>query len=518
MATTNTSTTRLLKGRSKIVTEYRSEDLKDYTKLMKLLNTSRDKHIINKSDIDYLIEYRKGVQPILSKTKQVREEINNILLINHAEMITRNIIGYFLGTPIQYIQSGASQQSDIDLLNKYVGYEDKPSVDKELGEFQSICGTAYRIVYTDGIFADEVPFEEKSLDPSTTYVVYENNIAERPILGVTYYNVYDENNLVVNVKIYAYTEFGMYEILTDISGKVSENSIYNFTPYDVGGVPIIEYPNNMWRIGDWELYMGLMDGINALQSGRLDDIDQVIQSLLVFTNADIDEENYKIMREQGVVLLKNKTGSPSSVESITNSLDQSGMNMFSQELESLLYAMIGIPDRNNRAGGGGDTGQAVELRDGWADLEIVARNKELVFKKAEKQTLKIILKILSNTKKTKLTLLDVDIKFSRNKNNNLLVKTQSFETLLRTKVLSPADCLTIVDLVSDVNEFVARGEAFWGDAFAGKLESENKAEQSNISLEQSNVNLETAKNPPTEPIAGAKETAPKENKPKKENE
>lgn len=500
----------LLKGRNKIVTEYRTEDLKDLSNLGRLLNTSRNDHLSNKVDIDYLIEYRKGVQPILTKTKQVRPEINHILVCNHSEMITRNIIGYFLGTPIQYIQNGkVDKQDQIDLLNRYVSYEDKPSVDKDIGEFQSICGTAYRIIYTDGALGDEVPFEEKCLNPATTYVVYENNIAEKPILGVTYYNIYDAMGSIEGVRIYAYTEYGVYEILTDQSGQVNHNSIVNFTEYNVGGVPIIEYPNNMWRLGDWELCIGLMDAINSLQSGRMDDIDQVIQSLLVFVNADIDEDTYKTMREQGVVVLKNMTGNQSSVDTIDNKLDQNGMNMFAEELEALLYALIGIPDRKSRSGGGGDTGQAVELRDGWADLEIVARNKELMFKKSEKQALKIILKILSGKKDINLSLIDVDIKFSRNKNNNLLVKTQSYQTLLATKTLSPHDCLTIVDLVSDVNEFIARGQQFWGDAFAGLVDS-------NIKTEQSKVALETAKNPP-DPV-NPSNTNNKETKNKKENE
>lgn len=81
---------------------------------------------------------------------------------------------------------------------------------------------------------------------------------------------------------------------------------------------------------------------------------------------------------------------------------------------------------------------------------------------------------MNNKLSTGLSLLDIDIKFSRNKNNNLLVKTQSFSTLLATKTLSPADCLAIVDIVSDVNEYIARGEAFWGDEFALKA---NEAEQ-----------------------------------------
>lgn len=488
----------ILKGRKKIVTEFTADDLQDVNKLAKLIRVAMITHSSNKMDIDYLVNYKNGIQPILDKVKVVRDEINNTVVINHAQMVTRNIIGYFLGNPIQYIQSGASAKDEINMLNKYVQYEDKASNDKEIGEYQSICGTAYRIIYTDEALADEVPFEDKCLDPSTTFVVYENSIAEKPVLGCTYYSLLNEEGDQVGYKIYAYTDRGLYECRTDSEYELDPESIV-FSAYNVGGVPIIEYPNNRWRIGDWELCIGLMDAINSLHSGRLDDIDQVVQSLLVFMNADIDEDAYDQMRERGVVLLKNNTGNPSSVDSISNPLDQGGMHLFAEEMEALLYALIGIPDRNNRAGGGGDTGQAVELRDGWADLEVVARNKELTFKRSEKMTLRIILKILSNTQGMNVSLMDVDIKFTRNKNNNLLVKTQSYQNLLATKTLSPADCLTIVDLVSDVNEYIARGEKFWGELFAGKT-------QLQTGLDHSKQTLVNAKENPTDPSAKADST------------
>ena len=368
------------------------------------------------------------------------------------------------------MQSGnTDKKTQIDELNRCVAYEDKATTDYQIGQYQSITGTAYRVLYTDGELADEVPFEEKALNPATTFIVYENSIAEKPVIGVTYFNLLDEKGNPVAKKFQVYSENGLWIITTnDLSGVVNSSANVEFLPYSIGGIPIIEYPNNMWRIGDWELSLSLMDAINELQSGRLDDIDQMVQSLLVFINADIDTDMYNEMREAGVVLLKNKTDNKSSVETISNPLEQDGIATFSAELERLLYAMIGIPDRNNRSGGGGDTGQAVELRDGWADLEIVARNKELMFKKSEKQTLRIILNIMRNTLAFDLSLMDIDIKFTRNKSNNLLVKTQSYQTLISTRTLTPADCLSIVDLVSDVNEYISRGEAFWGELFAGK--------------------------------------------------
>lgn len=501
MSETSKIPKKLLSGRTKIMTGYKSDEVTEIEDVLQILKDTMPEHLINAGDINYLINYKRGRQPILSREKDIRPEISNNVVINHAQMITRTAVGYFLGTPIQYIQAGGGQNKEaIDRLNRYVAFEDKASVDKEIGEFQSITGTAYRIIYTDGIYKDEVPFEDKALHPATTYVVYENTIAEKPVAGITYYEYVDTKNNREGKMCYVYTETGVWELLyTDnIVGVGDLLKEPKFTPYKIGGIPIIEYPNNMWRIGDWELCIGLMDAINLLDTNRLDDIDQLVQSLLVFVNAEMDEKVYDEMRKKGVVMLKNTTQHKSEVQTIQNSLDQSGMNLFAEEMEDLLYALIGIPNRNNRQGGGADTGQAVELRDGWADLEVLARNKELTFKRSEKKALRIILNIINNKEDLGITLLDVDIKFSRNKTNNLLVKSQSFSTLLATKTLSPQDCLTIVDLVSDVNEYISRGEKFWGDQFAKKNESGGNEKQFGETTIDDGEVKESTPNPNTE--------------------
>lgn len=470
----------ILKGRKQIFIDLIEEELKaevmsgNYTNFINAINTAIDLHTPNANDIHYLLEYKNGVQPILNKQKEVRPEIINRLVLNHAQMATRNIVGYFIGTPPQYIHASADKKDEIDRLNRYVTYEDKHSVDKDIAEYQSACGTAYRMIYTDGVKADEVPFEDKALNPETTFVAYENSVREKPLFGVYFFDKYDGVN-ILGRKVYCYTSFGVFEFVTSYDLTVRENNLIGFTPYDVGGIPIIEYPNNANRIGDWELEISLMNAINDLNSGRLDDIDQIVQSLLAFVNVEIDADTYDQMREKGVIMLNNKTNLPIDIKHISNSLDQNGVKALSEELTNLLYALIGIPDRNNRAGGGGDTGQAVELRDGWADMEIIARNKENYFKASEKQALKIILHILRTKDNFTINLVDVDIKFSRNKNSNLLVKTQSYVTLVGTKTLSPADCLAIVDLVTDENEYIERGKLFWGDQFAGTEPKQEEA-------------------------------------------
>lgn len=467
----------ILSGRTKIFSQFTSDDFKsDVKNLVTCINSAMSTHSKNKTEINYLLDYHNGIQPILRKKNLNRPEINNIIVVNFAQMITRTIVNYFIGTPIQYTQSGYSEDFDrvreeVDTLNQLLDYEDSSQVDLEIAKYQSICGTAYRIIVTND--DPDLPFEDRCLHPSNTFVVYENDISAKPLIGVTYLPRLDDNGLENGIIYQVFTDYGMYRFIgTD--GKIEFvddlTNGFEFVAYDVGGIPLIEYPNNNDRIGDWELVLHLMDAISNLYSNRLDDIEQVVQALLVFINAEIDSKTYDELRACGILSLVNATQqNKSEVFSITNPLDQSGVGATSKELQELLFSLVGIPSRENRSNGGGDTGTAVELRDGWADLENVVRSKEINFKKCEKYRLQIITNILNKRLGFNLNVKDLVIKFTRNKNNNLLVKTQSLSNLLNTKTLDPSDCVQLVDLVTDVNDYSARGQQFWGDEYGGKM-------------------------------------------------
>ncbi|HZJ98754.1 MAG TPA: phage portal protein, partial [Tissierellaceae bacterium] len=101
------------KGRRVIKMDVSYRDLEDINVLCNVVNTGMSIHMRNKVEIDYLMNYYKGDQPVLNKEKEIRSEINNKLVLNHAQMITRKIVGYFLGNPIQYIPSGISQKKEL---------------------------------------------------------------------------------------------------------------------------------------------------------------------------------------------------------------------------------------------------------------------------------------------------------------------------------------------------------------------------------------------------------------------
>ena len=113
---------------------------------------------------------------------------------------------------------------------------------------------------------------------------------------------------------------------------------------------------------------------------------------------------------------------------------------------------------------------AVLNRDGWTDIEIVARLKELFFKKGKKQQLAVGIKILQmlDLINDDLSVLDIDLIIGRHSQDNLQTKTQAFSTLVKTGELATIDCLELSNLTNKTREMVERGRQ-------AKLEREQDA-------------------------------------------
>ena len=102
-----------------------------------------------------------------------------------------------------------------------------------------------------------------------------------------------------------------------------------------------------------------------------------------------------------------------------------------------MLTIASVPDR--RASAGGNTGQALIIGEGWVMAESAAKAFELMFVKPEKQFLRVVLKICKNTRNCKqevkdIKLHDIDVKFTRNKTDNLLTKTQGLMNMLQAGI------------------------------------------------------------------------------------
>lgn len=418
--------------------------------VIEAVKDSYQRHNLNSFDIQMLYEFYKGNQPILDRVKTIRPDINNIVVENIAYSVVSFFSGYIFGDPIQYVRRGAVTHGDVSgdradstsiavgHLNEFMAAEDKATVDKEIGDWLLICGVAYRGVLPDklaGQDEDDSPFEVAALDPRNTFLVRSNRFSKRPLMGVQIIPTGGGKKLFA-----AWTQDRYYEI--------QEGSITKNEPHYLGGIPIIEYTANNVRMGAFEHVIPLLNALNKVQSDRINGVEQFIQSFMKFINAEVDADGLEELKELGAILIRSEPQLPADVDIVSAELDQQQTQTLVDDLTNSILVLCGMPDRGGAPRGSGDTGQAVMLRDGWAEAETKAKSIEMAFKKSEKEFLKLALIISRDKRGMSLKLSDIDIKFTRNRTDNLLVKVQGLQGMLEAGI-HPQIAISMCGLFSD---------------------------------------------------------------------
>lgn len=488
--------TFVLKGRRKIMTNYLNADqVKDGMNgyeiltpenMHEALTEAMKVHVNNAREIKFLMDYYKGEQSILNRVKEVREDVDNKVVINYASSFTRDIMGYTFGKPMQYIARRSDDENDIDnpikeelrLLSDYSELADKAASDQEKATDASICGISHRGVFMNKNYEeeDESPFSYMNLDSSKTFVAYSSQLGNKEVFACTY--ISSPSDSEEQYTIYTvYTTDKIYQYKTPFYSNIimKENLLPGYPMDNPLGICIVENENNQFRMGHWETALTLMDAINKIASDSVNDVEQFVNAILVAINAEFTEETMISVRENKFAQIMSPQGMPADLKYIQQQLDGASVEQLRQYLEDCLRVVVGIPDRKTRGGGGGDTGDAVKLRDGWADMEIVARTTEIFNKKSEKKELRIILKILKTLGlATKLRMINIDLKYPRNKTDNLSTKVQAMAGLHNLKIMAPEDTLEIGDITTDIAEVVQRGEAYWKQKNEEAFEEQRK--------------------------------------------
>lgn len=388
-------------------------------------------HDGNRNDIQRLYDYYRGKTSILGKEKETRPEINHKVNENRAYEIVSFHKGYTFGEAIQYVRrENASENdndeaiaSDINALNGYMADADKAACDNKIAEWMYICGAGYRLTLPNKGWSDDgddAPFKLYALDPRKTFVVYSSSVDERPLMGVCIacrennervFSVYTENSY------FEFTEFGL---------DVRE------TPHTLGMIPVVEYPADNARLGVFEVVMPLLDALDELQSNRMDDIVQYVNSFLAIMGAQLDDETYKKLNEWKTLCLPEGT----DAKFLSPTMSQSDVQTLKDDLYQSILTITCTPNRNGGSSTS-DTGTAVIYRDGFVTAESKAKATELEFKRAEKWSLRLALRILRDTVGTKLRLTDIVTHFTRRNYENIATKSQVLIAMLNNPKIHP---------------------------------------------------------------------------------
>lgn len=400
------------------------------------VNSALSIHIKNLMEMEYLYWYRRGIQPILNRKKEIRSDILNRVAENHADEIVSFKNGYFLTKPAFYISRSEDDKitEKVKDLNEYLYRSGKQDADNLVVDWFHTVGRA--TLYVTPNADKDVPLLAYALDPRTAFVAYSLKPGNEPMLAV---------NMVVvgegQIKIDAYTKDKVYRISGVSAGKFMTNDptfiataigVDSVEPNVLGEIPIIEYQYNSVWMGAFESVLPLLDAINNVMSNRIDGIEQFIQSLAVAVNCDLDEDvTANDIRKAGMIVLKSIADRPADFKILSEQLNQSETQVLVDYLYNQVLNICGMPKTENGWKGGGSTTGVAELaRNGWYQADTVARNTEDLFVKANKRFDKIFLKVLKSKNILDLDVSDIKLQIARNETANIQSKAQAMHTLL----------------------------------------------------------------------------------------
>lgn len=424
-------------------TIYTDQEQITHENVVEVLLRAAKVHAQNQNEIQYLWDYYRGKTPILAKQKQVRESINHKVNINRAYEIVTFKRGYGFGEPIQYVRRGSDESltDDIEALNGYMFSENKHTEDSALAEWIYVAGLGMRMTLPgDG---EDEPFRIYTLDPRYSFVVKYNGLGEKVLMGVKF--ILRENKWPVYS---VYTKDWYYEIESGIITKSY--------PHALGDVPIFEYPANAAKTGAFEIVLSLLDAISEVESNRMDDLEQSVNSFLALCGGTIDDETAAKLDEYKMLCL------PDGVDAkyLSVPMQQSDLQVLANNLYDTVLTICGIPNRNGGSSTS-DTGSAVYLRDGFGAAETQMQIVENEFKRSEMRFLKMVLRIMRDMVGTRLNAKDVEIKFSRRNYDNIQTKSQVLVSMLNNGKIHPELAFIHSGLFLDPESAYLQSKEWW---------------------------------------------------------
>ena len=379
------------------------------------------KHAIEREDLQKLKRYYIGEHSILKHERRNPSAPNFKTVANHAKDIADTATGYFLGSPITYNNTG---ESDLEPLLVAFDNAEVDQVDTQNALNMAIYGRAYEYIYVkEGL--NEL--DSASLDVENTFIVYDDSIERRPLFAVYYYEVKDDTKDTKTYQAEVFTQNLHYHIvLSDSSGSYVKK--LDVEPHHLGQIPIIEYKNNNFAIGDYEQQISLIDAYNSLMGNRVNDKEQAIESILVLYGAqlgDTPEETHKamsILNEEGLLELP----MDSKADFLKNLLDEGATEILRKALKEDIYTFSHVPNLTDEKFAGNSSGVAMEYK--LLGLEMITKVKESNYKRGLRQRISIFAKYLG-LQQIALDANSIVPQFSRGLPKNLLELSQVINNL-----------------------------------------------------------------------------------------
>ena len=379
------------------------------------------KHTQERQRLKKLKKYYLGEHAILNHERRNKNAPNFKTVANHAKDIADTSTGYFMGNAIKYNNTA---EGDIESLLVAFDGAEIDQVDTQNALNMSIYGRAYEYIYAkEGL----TELDSTSVDPENVFLVYDDSIERRVLFAVYYYEIKDDSKDATKYQAEVFTQNLHYHIvLRDSSMGTTRNE--QVESHNLGQVPIIEYRNNNFAIGDYEQQISLIDAYNSLMGNRVNDKEQAVESILVLYGAQLADnpedarEAMSILAEEGLLELP----TDAKADFLKNALDENATEILRKALKEDIYTFSHVPNLTDKNFAGNSSGVAMEFK--LLGLEMITKTKEANYKRGIRQRIAIFAHYLG-MQQIALEAHSIVPQFSRGLPKNLLELSQVINNL-----------------------------------------------------------------------------------------
>lgn len=432
-------------------------------------------------DCRTLINYEKGIQPIIRK-KKYRSDIDCKCVDNVANEVTDFKLGFQWANPTTFVQrreehGGALNAAEaISLLNEQYDIAGIKKNTQKLGYYVETTGVGYVLIdinSNDAWEEGDSYFTYDVLDNTCTFIVKSSlYLDHRPMLGVTFRKDSSGNRFFT-----CFTADKRYEIynLTKIieNGSEREAEKWGETKYSgaknpLGIIPIVEYIRSHDRMGCFERQISEMNNLNLLISDFTNDVEQNTQAIWhtndvefpknIIKNADgtTHEETVRPEANDWLQTYTTPDGKTPTIKPLSIDYDYEGMLNNIITRRSLILQKCNVPCRNEDSGG--STGIAMDRATGWDAAEAAASKQQSIIDDSKMKELKVVLRAIrkhsgvpADSPLLKLKFSDMRPNTNRQKNYELTTKINFFATGV-SHGLNGLHLLKTMNAFDDVNQ------------------------------------------------------------------
>ena len=381
--------------------------------------------------LNKLSDYYDGKQDISNRTFGNPNIPNHKIVANHAKYIVDIATGFLVGNPIAY--SGSQVDKILDEYSRM----DIISHDTELEKDLSVFGIGYELMYLAPVDEGDTEIRIKSIDPRGIFVVTDDTVDKNPLFGVHYQQRFKLDGSLNYYLINVYTEDKIFTYHAKGLSK-SQMTLFEESEHYFGAVPVVEYRNNEERQGDFEQQISQFDAYNLLQSDRINESEQRVNSILFIKGFTLGEDN---LTHDSII---ETTEKDSDLKWLIKEIKEADNEVLRKALLDDIHKFSYIPSMTDENFAGNVSGEAMKYKL-FGLLQLLSIKTRYMSKSLRKR-LELMRNIL-NTKGSNIDISDIKITFKP----NLPINTNDLASIInQLKGILPLE--TLIGWLPDIDD------------------------------------------------------------------